>query len=190
MEIVLTEYDPTWPDQFRIIGNHIRENVGAYVQRIDHIGSTAVVGMKSKNIIDVQITVNDLGDKSIIHDLHDSGYRVNRQIRIDNFIGLPEDDKGLEKIYAREGKGQKRIHIHIREQGRFNQRYALLFRDYIRAHPEAQIAYELMKVRIQKIFPSNIDGYLHLKDPLMDIIYIAATHWAKLTNWEADDQFV
>ena len=31
-----------------------------------------------------------------------------------------------------------------------------------------------------------IDGYLSIKDPLMDVIYEGARHWAASTNWEPD----
>ena len=44
--------------------------------------------------------------------------------------------------------GQRRTHTHVRVQGRANQRYALLFRDYLRAHPAIAEAYAELKRRL------------------------------------------
>jgi GrpB-like predicted nucleotidyltransferase (UPF0157 family) len=43
--------------------------------------------------------------------------------------------------FFNEPEGELRVNIHVRESGRANQRYALLFRDYLRAHPAAAEAY-------------------------------------------------
>jgi GrpB-like predicted nucleotidyltransferase (UPF0157 family) len=82
------------------------------------------------------------------------------------------------------------VHIHIRELGRFNQRYSLLFRDYLRASEAVRVEYEVMKRRAAQLFPDSIDGYLFLKDPVFHIIYEAACLWAKSVEWEADDKFI
>jgi GrpB-like predicted nucleotidyltransferase (UPF0157 family) len=41
----------------------------------------------------------------------------------------------------REAEGKRRTHVHVRERGRFNQRYALLFRDYLRASAGVRAAW-------------------------------------------------
>jgi GrpB-like predicted nucleotidyltransferase (UPF0157 family) len=96
----------------------------------------------------------------------------------------------LRKLYMREPEGERRTHIHIREFGRFNQRYALLFRDYLRASVPVRQAYELLKQRAALLFPDSIDGYLFLKDPVFHIIYEAATLWAEKVQWNPNEDFV
>lgn len=78
----------------------------------------------------------------------------------------------------------------MREQGRLNQRYAILFRDFLRNNATVRTAYELTKSRLAEIFPECIDGYLYIKDPLMDIIYEAALLWANECNWDFDNNYL
>ena len=73
--------------------------------------------------------------------------------------------------------------MHIRVQGRANQRYALLFRDYLRVHAEAARAYEELK-RVLARHVSDIGAYTDVKDPACDLIAIAAEAWAAATGWE------
>ena len=85
---------------------------------------------------------------------------------------------------------ERRAHIHIRELGRFNQRYALLFRDYLRASEDVRAAYELLKRRAAQLFPDDIEGYLSLKDPVVHIIDAAASLWADKVRWTPDEDYV
>jgi GrpB-like predicted nucleotidyltransferase (UPF0157 family) len=70
----------------------------------------------------------------------------------------------------REPEGERLAHIHIRELDRFNQRYALLFRDYLRDSEAVRKEHEVVKRRAARLFPNSIDGYLFLKDPVFHII--------------------
>jgi GrpB-like predicted nucleotidyltransferase (UPF0157 family) len=86
----------------------------------------------------------------------------------------------------REPDGRRRTHVHVRELGRFNQRYALLFRDYLRASAGVRSAYELLKLRAAQLFPNDINGYLALKEPMLRVIYEAASLWAEKVGWNPD----
>ena len=99
-------------------------------------------------------------------------------------------DPQLRKLYMREPEGERQAHIHIRELDRFNQRYALLFRDYLRASEDVRKGYEEVKRRAARLFPDSIDGYLFLKDPVFHIIYEAACLWAKTIGWAPDDEYL
>lgn len=91
---------------------------------------------------------------------------------------------------GRSGFAGPRTHIHIRELGRFNQRYALLFRDYLRTSERVRAEYELLKRRAAQLFPDSIDGYLSLKDPVLHIVYEAATLWAEKVGWRPDEAYL
>jgi GrpB-like predicted nucleotidyltransferase (UPF0157 family) len=189
--VVISPYQPRWPEEFRTIGGHIRELVGSAAVRIDHIGSTAVTGLGAKDIIDVQVTVADLDlAGSVVTPLRAAGFRQEDEFVYDEFPAMSMADPGLRKLYLREPEGERRTHIHIRELGRFNQRYALLFRDYLRASAAVRAEYEVVKRRAAQLFPESIDGYLFLKDPVVHIIYEAATLWATMVGWMPDDEFV
>lgn len=182
--IIITPYWEEWPGEFARIEAALRNALGEVAMRIDHIGSTSVPGLSAKDIIDVQVTVQSLDDPRLRQRMVENGYRFDDENNCDCFVGLEESSDELRKRYAREREGERRTHIHIREQGRFNQRYALLFRDYLRASPVAMKAYETIKIRLAEIFPDSIDGYLYLKDPVMDIVFEAANQWAERTEWK------
>jgi GrpB-like predicted nucleotidyltransferase (UPF0157 family) len=68
-------------------------------------------------------------------------------------------------------------------QGRFNQRYALLCRDYLRTHPGAANAYGAIKIALARLHPNDQDAYYDVKDPVFDVIMAGAEDWAAQTNW-------
>ena len=64
-EIEIVAPDQSWPDQFAAIHHALDAGLGDLALRIDHIGSTSVAGLAAKDIIDVQITTNDLGAATV-----------------------------------------------------------------------------------------------------------------------------
>jgi len=78
----------------------------------------------------------------------------------------------------------RRVNLHVRLQGRSNQRYALLFRDYLRAHPRAAAAYGQAKTALAHYHADDIEAYYGVKDPVCDIIIAGAESWAAATGWE------
>jgi GrpB-like predicted nucleotidyltransferase (UPF0157 family) len=76
--------------------------------------------------------------------------------------------------------------VHVRIAGWPNQRYALLFRDYLRAHPLAAAAYARLKRGLSERFGDDLRAYTELKDPVCDVIVAAAEDWASAGRWRAD----
>ena len=75
------------------------------------------------------------------------------------------------------------LHVHVREQGRRNQRYALLFRDYLRTDTRAAEAYGQVKRALAQAAPDDRDTYCAVKDPACDLVIAAAEHWAVRVGW-------
>jgi GrpB-like predicted nucleotidyltransferase (UPF0157 family) len=189
--VVIVPYRPEWAAEFASVAGRVRAAVGEAAVRIDHIGSTAVPGLGAKDVVDVQVTVADLDRAgSCTGPLLAAGFREGAAFVYDEFRAKAETDPELRKLYMREPEGERRVHIHIRELGRFNQRYALLFRDYLRASEAVRTEYEIAKRRAARLFPDSIDGYLFLKDPVFHIIYEAASLWAEKVGWSPDRDYV
>lgn len=186
--VVIEDYRPQWAAEFTSLASRIRGLVGPAAIRIDHIGSTAVPGLAAKDVIDLQVTIGDLDRvESVAGPLRAAGFRQDEEICYDTFNGREATDRELRKVFLREPEGERRAHIHVREIGRFNQRYALLFRDYLRAADDARAAYEQLKREAARLFPDSIDGYLRLKDPVLHILYAAASLWADKVGWRPRD---
>ena len=190
--IVILAYQLRWQDEFAAVGNRLRSALGDTALRIDHIGSTSVPGLGAKDIVDIQVTVADLDRmEEFIARMKSAGFVQRGDIHRDNYVGSPDPYSiDLEKKYFREADGERRCHIHVRQEGRLNQRYALLFRDYLRSNPVVRDGYEIVKRRLTEIFPESIDGYLSIKDPFMDVIYAGAEFWATNVGWKPDDRYL
>jgi GrpB-like predicted nucleotidyltransferase (UPF0157 family) len=181
--ITILPYQERWPQEFQQIAAPLRQGLGPLALRIDHIGSTAVPGLAAKDIIDIQITVAALDDQ-IIAAMTALGYvkpdGIWRDHVLPHFTG---PDSEWEKLYFHEPPGSRKINTHVRVQGRANQRYPLLFRDYLRAHPETAEAYARLKQRLAAHL-ADPQTYPYVKDPAADLIYFAAQAWAESTGWE------
>lgn len=181
--VEIITYKESWPAEFQAIAARLRQGLGQLARRIDHIGSTAVPGLPAKDVIDIQITVAALDDR-VSSALITLGYIRSQGIGRDHcppgFVG-PET--GWEKWFFGSPEGQRRTHIHVRVDGRANQRYALLFRDYLRAHSATAQAYAELKRRLAQ-YLADPQTYPEVKDPAVDLIYFAAEDWAAATGWQ------
>lgn len=181
--IVIVPYDELWTGAFREIGASLRKALGESAVRIDHIGSTSVPGLAAKDIIDVQVTVDELDGAAISSMLAPLGYTLREDISRDHVppggSGNPADWK---KLYFRAPETQRPTHLHVRQVGRANQRYPLLFRDYLRASPVAMGAYQQIKVALARLHPDDVKAYYDVKDPACDLIIDAAERWARETG--------
>lgn len=179
--ITIIPYNPTWRDEFLQIGGILRKVLGELAIRIDHIGSTAVPGLAAKDIIDIQITAAQLSPR-----LELAGYRRILSITQDHVPpGRESEVKQWEKWIFKPEPGARKVNVHVRLPGRENQRYTLLFRDYLRTFPAVAQAYAQAKMAIVNYHPEDdLEAYYDIKDPICDIILGGAEVWAQASGWQ------
>jgi GrpB-like predicted nucleotidyltransferase (UPF0157 family) len=170
--VEIVAYDPAWPARFAEVGPDLRAGLGEVALRIDHIGSTAVPGLAAKPIIDIQISVADLEPLAAYRQPLE---RLGYVYRADN----PERTKR----YFREPPGRRRTHLHVRRAGSFSEQWALLFRDYLRFHPEVIAEYEAVKRRLASRFRDDRRGYTNAKVPFLWEVIRRADDWAQVRGW-------
>ena len=182
--IIISKYNPAWVKEFEQIKSSLQEVLGDLALRIDHIGSTAVPGLGAKDIIDIQVTVREL-EPQITRRLIKAGYQYRESITHDHVPqGEDEDSARWQKLFFNQPDSQRRANIHVRVEGNPNQVYPLLFRDYLRAHPNSAKSIELIKHEIARRHPNDLETYYDIKDPVYDLIWDAAQEWARYTNWK------
>jgi len=183
----IVPYQPGWPAEFEAIAGRVRRALGPLAARVDHIGSTAVPGLAAKDVIDVQVTVAALDAATVpalTAAMEGIGYRLPEgEMRDHRPPGAAGPDTDWAKLFFRAPEGQRRTHTHVRALGRPNQRYPLLFRDYLRAHPATAAAYAELKRRLAAGL-ADPASYPDVKDPAVDLIYLAAEEWAAAVGWE------
>ncbi len=180
--IRIVPYKPAWQVEFTAIGAEMRAALGDTALAVHHIGSTSVPGLAAKDVIDVQVTVADLNVPPQ-HPLESAGFTFRDDIRRDHAPpGMTLALKELEKRYFQ--RLERPVHLHIRAANRFNQRYALLCRDFLRLQPLARDAYAEVKTQLARYFPDNTEAYYDIKDPVFDVLMAGAFAWADLTDWQ------
>jgi len=170
--VVIAAYDPEWPDRFRQIARRLREGLGDEAMRIDHIGSTAVSGLDAKPIIDIQVSVPALDPVDAFRKpLEELGYVW----RADN----PDRTKRC----FREAPGDARTHVHVRRADGWPEQAALLFRDYLRAHPGDADRYGATKRTLATQYADDRRGYTDAKGDIVWSILRSADRWSQEIGW-------
>jgi GrpB-like predicted nucleotidyltransferase (UPF0157 family) len=172
--VEIVPYSDRWPAEFRHVARSVRSALDERARRIDHIGSTAVPGLAAKNRIDVQVTVADLEHAN---PLGAAGFDEVAPVTDHVPPGATDGHDWRKRLFSQPG-----ANVHVRVDGRANGRYALLFRDYLRAHPHAAAAYGELKRRLAAEL-RDIRPYTEAKDPACDLIMVAAEDWAAATGW-------
>ena len=178
--IEIVPYRTQWRSQYAVLAALLCDALGDAVIALHHIGSTAVPDLVAKDVIDIQLTVASLAD-----------YPYQRIEAVGFELGKPTTDHCPPGLTLPRQELAKRFYkyrhsaanFHVRERGRFNQRYPLLCRDYLRTHKMAAAAYGEIKQQLAKHFPNDPDAYYAIKDPTFDILMAGATEWATATNW-------
>ena len=183
--ISILPYNPAWREEFLQIGGLLRKYLGSMAIRIDHIGSTAVPNLAAKDIIDIQVTAAQLSP-ALERALNLCGYQRILSITHDHVPpGRDADPRQWEKWIFKPEPGARKVNVHVRLAGRHNQRYALLFRDYLRTFPDVALAYGQVKTALVRYHPEDdMDAYYDIKDPACDIISGGAEFWAGATGWQ------
>ena len=126
--IEIVPYNPDWPRQFELERAAILAAIKPFVSSIEHVGSTAIPGLVSKPVIDILIGVRRLKDAPLfIPPLQALGYTYIPSLEVD----IPER-RYLQRIVENEHTH----HLHIVEPRTAFYRDHILFRYYLRAHPD------------------------------------------------------
>ncbi len=130
---------------------------GCRIERISHIGSTAISGIWAKDIVDVLIEVSEDSDiENTAKMIENNGF-----IRMSESAGRISFNRG----YTAKGFADKVFHIHIRYFGDNDELY---FRDYLNEHEQIAKEYEAMKLQLWKRFEHDRDAYTSSKTEFID----------------------
>jgi GrpB-like predicted nucleotidyltransferase (UPF0157 family) len=164
--------DPDWPATFAAWKERLAETLVAVAERIDHVGSTSVPGLAAKPTVDTQISVRDLEDEDrYVAPLE----RASLQLRSRDAL----------HVYFRPPAHRPRdVHVHVCESGGRWEREHLLFRDYLRAHPEAAARYASVKDELLVVWSDDRWGYTEAKSDCILGILDEAEEWAQATKWK------
>lgn len=151
--IFLVEHSDEWSKYYKEIEALLQKILSDYpVDRISHIGSTAIQGIWAKDIVDVMVEISATVDiKGVARVMEQNGFII---------MSAGEKRISLNRGYTKEGFADEVFHIHLRYTGDNDELY---FRDYLNEYPQIAGEYESLKLMLWKKYKHNRDAYTAAK---------------------------
>lgn len=150
--VTVIQYDPEWARLYEELRDFVRPVLTDLVVTIEHVGSTSVLGLASKPIVDMDVIVSTQADIQIaIQRLATLGYVHEGD------LGTPGREAFIppEKIPWH--------HLYVCTEGNAEYKRHILFRDYLRAHPEDSKIYGDLKLKLAQQFRNERSAYTNAK---------------------------
>jgi dephospho-CoA kinase len=176
--------DPAWTAAGERLCARVAAAAGERGRGVAHTGSTAVPGLPAKDIIDLQLGVESMADADAVREaLEDAGFPFRPKIDHDN--PKPPGAVPWPKRFHAAADPGRLVHLHVREVGSPGWRYALLFRDWLRADAVACAEYLAVKRAAEARFGGDPDAarYVEAKEPWFDAALPRAEAWAASSAW-------
>jgi GrpB-like predicted nucleotidyltransferase (UPF0157 family) len=150
--IVVVPYDPSWPKRFEAENQRIAGALGGVARRVEHVGSTSVVGLAAKPIVDIQVSVQDVEkERDYAPPLEAAGYVLRVRERGHRMFRTPKRD----------------VHVHVCSSGSVWERRNLVFRDWLRGNPADRELYESVKLDLAERDWKTMNDYADAKSDVI-----------------------
>jgi GrpB-like predicted nucleotidyltransferase (UPF0157 family) len=157
-EVTLVAYDPRWRRLFNDAAGELSLALGSEIVAVHHVGSTAVVGLCAKPVLDVLVSIRDFARAlDLVPSIEAIGYefRPNEEIP--------------DRHYFRRFQGSKQTHhLSLAEPSSWHHRATLAFRDALRADPREAEAYAALKLRLAAQHPGDRPAYIEGKSAFVE----------------------
>ena len=157
---LIQPYQTKWAEDFQLLAEHLQAALADLPIRIEHVGSTSVVGLAAKPIIDIDIVfAQAISFDAIRTKLEATGYYhngnqgiIDREVfkRLDT-VAHPVFDSIVHHLYVCP-ENSVELDRHLR------------FRDALKASAEAREAYEQLKLGLAEIAGQDRKLYAELKE--------------------------
>lgn len=128
-EVAVVDPDPTWPEQAAGLVAIVRAALGPNVVSLEHVGSTSVPGLPAKPIVDLLLVVPDPADEdAYVPALEQQGFVLT--VREPWWHG-----------HRLLRHGRPRTNLHVLERDSAEAERMLMFRDWLRSHPDDRELY-------------------------------------------------
>lgn len=160
--IVIENYNPEWAVEFARLKAVYQRYLGHLLLNIQHVGSTSVVGLAAKPILDIDLIIpNKSFFDSVVEVLSQLGYThrgdlgiIDWEVFRRNTAVTPED--GSDREWPKH-------HVYVCIRGSVSLQNHLLFRDFLRDHPAQAKAYGELKKQLARQYAYDIDQYIEKK---------------------------
>lgn len=172
-EVELVPHNPEWSHQADEEALRILDGLSFTIIGIYHIGSTSVAGIKAKPILDFVIEVENLEDViQSVSEFEAIGYQSKGEFGISG-----------RQFFTKDTEGERTHHLHVFQQGHPDIERHIVFRDYLRANPEAALEYEKLKEKMAKRFPKQSGNYTAAKSDFILSMDEVARYWLEQNRY-------
>ena len=155
--VQLCEHEKEWETEAQNTIARLKEILGDVIKDIQHVGSTSILTIKAKPIIDIAVAV----------DKFDDILAYEKELKDAGFYYRPKSDLGAQLLFASgslyEGAGDLQTHfIHVVLTDSMDWINYINFRDYLNRTPSVAKEYEDLKVSLvlQAPIDSGREKYL------------------------------
>lgn len=151
--VEVVPYNAEWPKMFEAEALLIKGTFGDNCLQVHHIGSTSVMGMKAKPIIDIIPVVRDITKV-------DKANEAMRQLGYE----CKGENGMLFRRYFEKGPEVRTHNVHVFEEGNPEIERHIKFRDWMRSHADDRELYGKLKENLAVKYPNEILSYCFGKD--------------------------
>lgn len=147
--IKIINFDERWIKEFKSIKQVIIKSLSELIIDIEHVGSTSVLGLGAKPILDIDIVIENYDVfPNVIQALEKIGYFHQEEWRFEGREAFGRKDTST----PWDGKGTEWMehHLYVCNKDSKELERHLAFRDYLRNNPEAVTEYENIKKTLAK----------------------------------------
>ncbi|MEM2921623.1 MAG: GrpB family protein [Candidatus Bathyarchaeia archaeon] len=147
--VVIVDYDSRWPAIYEEEKHLILNKVGGRSLGIEHIGSTAVPGLGAKPIIDMMLGINGPTDAGEL-------LPILREIGYTDVTPEPGDPEWYYCL-GKKASTHNQLYFHLHLMKHLSKTWGrhLLFRNYLRTHPDTAQKYESLKRELAAKYGSD-----------------------------------
>ncbi len=154
--VMLKDHCTSWAPEAEKVIDCLRDIFGNYAIDIQHIGSTSIIGIKAKPIIDIAVGVATFEKLDVfLPALEQHGVYKSSGQPFDNIVLFSRDNPET-------GSRVNNIQMVIHGSDEWNSH--ILFRDYMNSHPDKAHEYEKIKSEAAERFPKDVLAYSAYKN--------------------------
>lgn len=144
-------YKEIYEEEKKKLEDIYKDKIGS----IEHVGSTSIIGIKSKPIIDILIQTDDLDDFKAYTEANVEG---------ETYTVKKEPTMGGDYLIRKEEDGKVKAFIHVYQTGDMNGITSIMFRDYLNSHEDEKKRYEDLKMELYEKYKDDRHQYTYGKD--------------------------
>ena len=186
--VKLCEHEKEWEIEAQNTISRLKQILGDVIKDIQHVGSTSILSIKAKPILDIALAVDNFNDiLGFEKELKDAGfyYCPNAQVTIKNQLLF-----ACGNFY--EGTGNLQTHfIHVVRTNSIDWINYINFRDFLNNTPSVAKEYEDLKVSLAMQVPVDNGREMYLKGKHDFIVYtlrkaLVKSYLGKTVNIKVD----